>query len=237
MAAAALLALPATLTAPSPASLLFPHRVPRSPPASLELGFQVDPSASVGPLFVLVGFGALQLRLQKAAAQRVERDAAAERARRARARMLAGEGSFEEAQRAERMASQAATDYDDARQLFGLPGVVLRLPDPNGRPGQDFEGEMEARADDETDQRKREPKRPAQQRQAKEESDGLLPSDSKNLTVKDVAICFTLVLQIGWLLLSLTDPLGEPGQTPPLDAVLTNRGEAVAKLEVGRASE
>ena len=43
--------------------------------------------------------------------------------------------------------------------------------------------------------------------------------------------------QIGWFLLSLTDPMARPGQSPLLNAALTSGSEIVDRMEAKRAAE
>ena len=69
------------------------------------------------------------------------------------------------------------------------------------------------------------------------QASGLMPSGARLPTLKDVAIGLALVLQIGWFLLSLTDPMARPGQTPLLNAALTSGGEMVDRMEAKRAAE
>lgn len=203
------------------------HILARAPTPRLELGFQFDPAASVGPLFALGGFAALQLKVREANNARTERDAALELARIARKRLLAGDCSVQDVSRAEAAAKQAALDYDDARLILGLPGVLLRVPDPTSSPEArevaDDIKEKDQSNSDAVDQREEIPPtlsrdplstlRSSLGLQDDSSSNSLLPSGSKLPTFKDFAIGFVLLLQIFWLLLSFTDPLGRPGQT------------------------
>ena len=121
-----------------------PHHRPcarRAPDPVLELGFQFDPAASIGPIFALSGYAGLQLKIRQARAAQVERDAATELARIAKKRLLAGEVGVEDVERAEEAARQALVDYDEARQVAVLPGALLRIPDPTARRRPDGETE------------------------------------------------------------------------------------------------
>ena len=109
------------------------HTAARAKAPRLELGFQFDPATAIGPVFVLSGYVGLQLKIRQARAARVERDAAAELFRIAKARLLTGEFGVADVERAERAVQQAVVDYDEARLIVALPGALLRIPDPSAR--------------------------------------------------------------------------------------------------------
>lgn len=66
-------------------------------------------------------------------------------------------------------------------------------------------------------------------------SGSLLPTGSASVTLKDIAIGFVFILQLGWFCLSLTDPIGAPN--PLLEAVLSSGGEYVDSMESRKAAE
>lgn len=65
-------------------------------------------------------------------------------------------------------------------------------------------------------------------------AESLLPTGTRTVTPKDVAISFVFLLQIGWFLLSLTDPMGEPN--PLLKAALSSGGDVVDQMEARKAA-
>lgn len=216
-----------------------------------DLGLEVDPLASAGSIFVLGGFAALQLKISGAIEKREERDAAAEILRKAEVLQLAGRLSPEEVARTREAARVAMDAYEDARRIGVVGGALLRIPDPSRseaerrvlerppssaapsassspatppppeqRPSDPLDGVRSAlglanRAPPETEQ-------------------SLLPSGSRALTLKDVAIGLVFVLQLGWFALSLTDPMGTPN--PLLSAALTSGGEAVDRMQERKAA-
>jgi hypothetical protein len=210
----------------------------RTPEARLELGLQVDPLATAGSGFVLGGFVLLQLKIRTAMEAREARDAALEVLRKAQVLLLAGKFTPEEVDRVKTAANEAADAYEAARKIVALGGALLRVPDPGAS---DAERLLERQAPP--------PKPPPatsttaapdsldgvrgmlglQNRAPSQPSDSLLPTGSSKATLKDAAIGLVFVLQIGWFLLSLTDPMGTPN--PLLSAVLTRGGEAVDEIE------
>ena len=210
---------------------------------SMELGLQVDVPATVSSLFVLGSFALLQLKIRGAEAQRGTRDASVETFRKAEVLLLAGKITSEEAERAKAAAVTEAERYDSARQVLSIPGALLRVPDPSAAQVQRvLKGDTPS-----TDQRPpsdgpastSDGQKPAatteQVRPVEAPDDGsLLPTGSRTPTLKDVAIGSVLVLQIGWFLLSLTDPIGAPN--PLLEAVLTSGGEMVDRMEEEKAA-
>jgi len=186
---------------------------PRAPGARLGLGFQIDAGASVGSLFVLSGFVALQLRIRTAEASRSERDAAVEALRLTQGELLVGKCTADDVRRAAEAALGAADAYDDVRRVIALPGALLRIPDPNRdqarrllepySPKLRLEREAEraeeaagAGAGDKLDGvRQSLGLRDTAEQQGK---GSLLPSGSDSVTLKDVAIGFVLILQIAW---------------------------------------
>lgn len=196
----------------------------RAPPPRCDLGFQFDPAASVGPVFALGGYAALQLKIRSATAARLERDAAKELARIAKSRLLMGELTVEDVEQAEANARQAAADYDEARMITRLlPGALLRLPDPSA-PREDSVLQQEPRAGQqelpESEKAQLERLREEQQRDLQVEPvatrdplfgvrsalglqdpqapapSSLMPSGSNGVTIKDVAIGLALMLQV-----------------------------------------
>jgi len=216
----------------------------RTPEARLELGLQVDPLATAGSGFVLGGFVLLQLKIRTAMEAREARDAALEVLRKAQVLLLAGKFTPEEVDRVKTAANEAADAYEAARKIVALGGALLRVPDPGAS---DAERLLERQAPP--------PKPPPatsttaapdsldgvrgllglENRAPSQPSDSLLPTGSSKATLKDAAIGLVFVLQIGWFLLSLTDPMGTPN--PLLSAVLTRGGEAVDEIEARKAAE
>ena len=213
----------------------------RTPEARLELGLQVDPLATAGSGFVLGGFVLLQLKIRTAMEAREARDAALEVLRKAQVLLLAGKFTPEEVDRVKTAANEAADEYEEARKIVALGGALLRVPDPSAS---DAERLLERQAPP--------PKPPPATSttaapdsldglrgllglQNRAPSDSLLPTGSSKATLKDAAIGLVFVLQIGWFLLSLTDPMGTPN--PLLSAVLTRGGEAVDEIEARKAAE
>ena len=212
----------------------------------MEQGFQIDPLASSGSLFVLGGFTALQLKIRTAIEKREERDAAAETLRKAEILLLAGKCSAEDVERVREGAAQAADAYEDSRRIIALGGALLRIPDPTasraervlGTPSPPPPSPLPREAS--TDRQQADAldgvrnalglKRP----DAPPSSGSLLPTGSRSLTLKDVAIGFVFVLQLLWFLLSLTDPMGKPN--PVLQAALSSGGELVDQREARRAA-
>lgn len=212
-----------------------------------ELGLQVDPLASAGSLFVLGGFTILQLKIRSAIEKRESRDSSAETLRKAEVLLLAGKLDSEGLERARAAFKAAAAEYEDTRRIVSLGGVLLRIPDP---------GAAEAdRLLDRTSGNAQPPIPPPAptltpvSKATKGELDqldqlglnrpnlpsSLLPTASSSVTLKDVAIGFAFLLQIGWFLLSLTDPIGEPN--PILNAALSAGGNFVDEREARRAAE
>ena len=236
----------------------------RCRPPRLELGFQVDPAASTSSVFVLGGFAVLQLKIRQAQNAREARDAAAEVLRRSEVALLAGQLTADEVQRASDAAGSAFDTYERARQVLNLPGALLRIPDPTGpqlralladqqKKRANARGEApqplsvaSASADAGWSERRREdpldglrdrlglldPKT-VEQRDSDEPA-SLLPTGSRSLTIKDVAIGIALTLQLSWFFLSLTDPMGAPN--PFLGALLQSGGEMVDDREARRAA-
>lgn len=229
-----------------------------------ELGFQVDPAASASSLLVLGSFAALQIKIKQAERYRDERDAAAESYRQAQVALLAGQVDAEEAERSAAVARRAFEAYQQARRVLSLPGAELRIPDPTASkvanvlkelyPPEQLQTQVEMRADQTMNAPTAQPRanadgldplrarlgllRPREDgsEDAVAASDtSLLPTGSSRVTLKDVAIGSALLLQIGWFLLSLTDPMGPPG--PALEAVLTAGGDAVDARQAKRAAE
>ena len=214
----------------------------RTPEPRLELGLQVDPLATAGSGFVLGGFVLLQLKIRTAMEAREARDAALEVLRKAQVLLLAGKFTPEEVDRVKTAANEAADEYEEARKIVALGGALLRVPDPSAS---DAERLLERQAPP--------PKPPPATsptaapdsldgvrgllglRAPSQPSDSLLPTGSSKATLKDAAIGLVFVLQIGWFLLSLTDPMGTPN--PFLSAVLTRGGEAVDEIEARKAAE
>ena len=237
-----------------------PPPVPRgrirvAPSPRLELGLQVDPAASAGSVFVLGGFGLLQLKIRSAIQKREARDAAAETFRKAEVLLLAAKLSPEEVESAQRALREAADEYEEARRLFAVGGALLRIPDPTA-------GEAERLLRPPSPPAAQQPQQPPQPPQPLSQSppssdaldgvrsalglkdpnapppppgDSLLPSGSASLTLKDAAIAFVFVLQLGWFLLSLTDPIGKPNAL--LEAALTSGGDYVDSMEARKAAE
>jgi hypothetical protein len=229
----------------------------------MELGMQVDPLASAGSLFVLGGFALLQLKIRFAMGRRELRDAAAETYRKAEVLQLAGKIGAEEVRRAAAAAQEASAQYEEARRVVALGGALLRLPDPNAaaigrlaRPPQE-QSQRPVNREEDGMQRQQQPQpgpappaapgtdplegvrgalRLEDRAPATSQSPGsLLPTGSRTVTAKDLAIGFVFVLQVGWFFLSLTDPVGAPN--PILEAALSSGGEAVDRLEARRAAE
>ena len=216
----------------------------------MELGLQVDPAASVGSIFVLGGFAALQLKIRSAIEKREERDAAIETLRKAEVLLLAGKLAPEEVERA-RQAAQAAKDtYEDTRKIAAIGGALLRIPDPSASAA---ERRLQDAAQAKEQQQQPPPQPPSPDARRDDPLDGvravlrlqkpdappsngsLLPTGSRTLTLKDVAIALVFVLQVGWFALSLTDPMGEPN--PMLRAALSSGGDMVDEREARRAAE
>jgi hypothetical protein len=205
------------------------HTAPRATPPRLELGLQVDPLATSSSVFVLGGFALLQLKIRDAQARRVERDAAVETLRKAEILLLAGKLKTEDVERALDEARAAIKTHDDARRIAVLPGALLRLPDPTATQTARVMEQVSAALSD--DPRAPpppppSPAPPAPSPAARDELDGvraalglrnpeapdlssdsLLPTGSRSLTLKDVAIGIALFFQICWFLVSLTDPM------------------------------
>ena len=200
---------------------------------------------------MLGGFVALQLKIRSAIEKREARDAAAETLRKAEVLLLAGKLSAEQVEDARAAALRAVEEYEAARRIGVVGGALLRIPDPSAaadrrrvdqsaappvtpptvdsgtkvgrpRPPQDsLEGirsalGLENRAPEAAD------------------PESLLPSGSSALTLKDVAILFVLLLQVGWFVLSLTDPMGTPN--PMLSSALSSAGDAVDQREAQKAA-
>lgn len=235
----------------------------RCPPPRLELGFQVDPAATTSSVFVLGGFAVLQLKIRQAQNAREARDAAAEVLRRSEVALLAGQLTTSDVQQASDAAGSAFDSYERARQVLNLPGALLRIPDPTGpqlrallvdqqKKRAAARGEApplsvaSVSADAGWSERRREdpldglrerlglldPKAVEQRDTDKPAS--LLPTGSRSLTLKDVAIGVALTLQISWFLLSLTDPMGTPN--PFVGSLLQSGGEMVDEREARRAA-
>ena len=231
----------------------------RSTAPTMELGLQVDPLATAGSLFVLGGFTALQIKIRGAIEKREERDAAAETFRKAEVLLLAGKLKAEDVDRAAANMKAASDAYEEARRIIALGGVLLRIPDPGAAEAErllkkqesQLEGQGKVVADDgEIDTASsgsaaapsnaldgvrdalglNNPNAPIS-----EDPDSLLPTGSRSITLKDVAIGFVFVLQVAWFALSLTDPIGPAG--PLLNAALTSGGEYVDQREARRAAE
>ena len=207
----------------------------------MELGLQVDPLATAGSLFVLSGFTALQLKVRGAIERREARDAARESLRKAEVLLLAGKLTPDDVERAAANAKNAVDEYEEARRIIALGGVLLRVPDPSASPEPSSpepapEGEPASRPgpSDPLDAVRdamglKNPDAPSKA------PGSLLPTGSSSVTIKDVAILFVLVLQVAWFALSLTDPMGPAG--PMLNAALTSGGEYVDQREARRAAE
>ena len=249
----ALLGIAAAFNAP-PILFTPPTIVTRAPSPRLELGFQFDPAATASSVFVLGGFTALQLKIKGAEAKREERDEAIETYRKAEVLLLAGKLSPEEVARVREDALAVVQEHEDARRIGLIAGALLRIPDPTRE-------RMQRVLDKTQDALRPEPPSPpppattppVQQRQpdgldgvrnalglartnaAADDANSLLPTGSSSITVKDIAIGLALVAQIGWFLLSLTDPLGAPN--PVLNAALSSGGDYVDQREAKRAAE
>lgn len=226
--------------------------------ARCELGFQVDPAATTSSLLVLGSFAALQLKIRQAQGYRETRDGLLEAFRLAQVSLLAGKVAAEEVERAADAARAAVEEYQEARRGVGLLGAELRIPDPTAikaqtvlrelYPLERLQRQAEARADsaqapqpagDGLDPLRERLGllRPRGEGGAEPAATGgsALPTGSSRVTPKDVVIGLALLLQVGWLLLSLTDPMGPPG--PVLEAVLQQGGEVVDQREARRAAE
>ena len=219
----------------------------------MELGLQVDYAASAGSIFVLGGFTALQLKIRGAIQKREERDKAAEVLRKAEVLLLAGKLKPEEVEKAAATMRTATADYEDARRIIALGGVLLRIPDPGAAEAQrilDKQTPSPPEQPTPTQQQASTQQQPQQQDELDplraalglknpeappQKSDSLLPTGSASITFKDVAIGFVFILQVAWFLLSLTDPIGPAG--PALNAALTSGGEYVDRRESKRAAE
>lgn len=213
----------------------------------------MDPLATSSSLIVFGAYGGLQLKISRATSKRLERDAAAETLRKARVLLLAGKMTTDEVERVAASWQEAAEVYERERVIFGLQGVQLRLPDPSRA----VEPENDVAADAEEEGAAEQPAAMQEQQQRRAEGDALtpvrralglrdagaarssslLPTGSARVTIKDVAIGLVFLLQLGWLALSLTDPLDAPGQNPVLNAALTSGGEMVDKMEARRAAQ
>ena len=194
----------------------------------LELGLQVDPLATTSSVFVLGSFALLQLKIRSAEAARGERDKSIETLRKAEVLLLAGKLTADDLAVCRAEAEEQVAKYDEARQIAVLPGALLRVPDPSRdvvarvlnksadapTPSPPPSSTASPSADG------LDPIRDAmglRRQGADVGSDGsLLPTGSRTVTAKDVAIGIALALQIAWFLVSLTDPLGTP--TPILNA-------------------
>jgi len=219
-----------------------------------ELGFQVDPSATASSVLVLSSFAALQLKINQAQGYREARDAALEAFRSAQVRQLDGKLAGEEVERIANAARAAVEEYQAARRVVALFGAELRIPDPTATkaqvvlrdlyPKERLQRQAETRADSagSLSQANGDGLDPLRERLGllrPRGGDGggavgggegapqgsVLPTGSNRVTLKDAAIGLALLLQVGWLLLSLTDPMGPPG--PVLEAVLSAGGEVV----------
>lgn len=220
---------------------LRPSRIAaRSRPPVAELGLQVDFAASGGSLFVLTGFAALQLKVRAAIEKREARDAARETLRKAEVLLLAGKLEAAAVERAREAANSALAAYEEERKVAALGGVALRIPDPTPERAADSDAfSLEKREDqgDALDPLRatlglKNPEAPPS-----EEAGSLLPTGSRQLTLKDVAIGFVFVLQVAWFCLSLTDPMAGGGQNGLLNGMLTSGGEYVDRLEATKASQ
>ena len=222
------------------ATTLRPSRIAaRSRPPVAELGLQVDLSASASSLFVLTGFAALQLKVRAAIEKREARDAARETLRKAEVLLLAGKLEADAVERAREAANLALAAYEDERKVAALGGVALRIPDPTPERAADSDAfSLEKREDqgDALDPLRatlglKNPEAPPS-----EEAGSLLPTGSRQLTLKDFAIGFVFVLQVAWFCLSLTDPMAGGGNGI-LNGMLTSGGEYVDRLESTKASQ
>ena len=198
--------------------MIEPNCAARSRPPVAELGLQVDLSASAGSLFVLTGFAALQLKVRAAIEKREARDAARETLRKAEVLLLAGKLEADAVERAREAANSALAAYEDERKVAALGGVALRIPDPTPERAADSDAfSLEKREDqgDALDPLRatlglKNPEAPPS-----EEAGSLLPTGSRQLTLKDFAIGFVFVLQVAWFCLSLTDPMAGGGNGLP----------------------
>lgn len=238
------------IAAPIRAELTVPYRTATP---CLDLGFQVDAGASFGSVFVLCGFIALQLRIRSAEDARATRDDAIEALRLSQGALLAGTATADDVRASAAAALEAAASYDRARQVFRLPGALLRIPDPTAEQSRrllapydpTLQAQKESAAAAESalstgspqseDQLENVRRALGLRDTAEQGKSSLLPSGSNTITFKDVAIAFVFLLQIGWFLLSLTDPIGAPG--PMLNLALTSGGEMVDQLEARRAAQ
>lgn len=239
----------ATLTALAPLGCRRPAPLlARAGVPQLELGLQVDPLATASSVFVLGGFAALQLKIRSAEDARGARDKSVETFRKAEVLLLAGKLTADQLAICRAEADEAVAAHDKARQIVVIPGALLRVPDPTreqtvrilnltadkplppaaapAAPNPDgLDGVREAMG-------LRNPERST----AVEGGTGsLLPTGSRAVTPKDVAISIALALQIAWFFVSLTDPLGTPN--PMMNAALTSGGEYVDAREARRAAE
>ena len=189
---------------------------------------------------MLTGFAALQLKVRAAIEKREARDAARETLRKAEVLLLAGKLEADAVERAREAANSALAAYEEERKVAALGGVALRIPDPTPERAADSDAfSLEKREDqgDALDPLRatlglKNPEAPPS-----EEAGSLLPTGSRQLTLKDVAIGFVFVLQVAWFCLSLTDPMAGGGQNGLLNGMLTLGGEYVDRLEATKASQ
>lgn len=232
-----------------------PQAAARHSVVKAELGFHFNLGASIGPVFALSGYAALQLKLRTTTAARRERDATLKAARAAKAALLVGKLSLADVEQAEAAAREAAEVYDATRLILALPGTLIRIPDPSaGSDGpaldlQKVENEIWDQPPPLASESKQQPSSDdpllgirsflgLQDPQAPvQPQTSLLPTGAGMPTLKDVAIGFVFVLQIGWLLLSFTDPLAAPGQNSLLNVALSAGGEAVDRMEERKRAE
>jgi hypothetical protein len=188
----------------------------RASAARLDLGFQIDAGATAGSVFVLGGFVALQLRIRSAEAWRDRRDAAVEALRVTQSALLAGTASSDDVRRAAEAALSAAAGYDDARQVLRVPGALLRIPDPTAEQarrllapydpsieqaqpaGPTAAGGGVGTGRGQGDQLEGVRRALGLRDTVGQGKGSLLPSGGESVTLKDVAIGFVLLLQIGW---------------------------------------
>ena len=187
--------------------------------------------------------------------KRESRDAALETLRKAEILLLAGKLTSGEVDGSRQAAKEAADEYERARKIVALGGALLRIPDPSAAAAERLNGQQRGGVRAEGDDRKEPPLRsvpppdkpPAdsldgvrtalglQNRAPPEQpTESLLPSGSGSITLKDAAIGVVFVLQLGWFVLSLTDPMGTPN--PLLRAALTAGGDAVDRREADKVA-
>eukprot|EP00967_Tisochrysis_lutea_P089489 scaffold127424_cov32-Tisochrysis_lutea.AAC.1 len=207
------------IAAPIRAELTVPYRTATP---CLDLGFQVDAGASFGSVFVLCGFIALQLRIRSAEDARATRDDAIEALRLSQGALLAGTATADDVRASAAAALEAAASYDRARQVFRLPGALLRIPDPTAEQSRrllapydpTLQAQKESAAAAESalstgspqseDQLENVRRALGLRDTAEQGKSSLLPSGSNTITFKDVAIAFVFLLQIGWCAFSLS---------------------------------